>query len=512
MYFCGLGDPLLWGVTAFLLNYIPIIGPLFGVCIFVLVGLLSFESVWWALLPPALYLGIHLVEGETLTPMLLKSKIAMLFALSFALLAAFASAQEPARPPAPDDNTIADAYIYLLGRVLVVRQETMDRGATDFAYNAMKYNAIGEADWVNPNLDTAYIEAWFAVDPATPILFEVPEIKGRYYTAQILDEWGEVIANINERMFPSKPFGKFAVVYPNSDPRIPADAARIELHSGKAKLLGRVEIQGDKDGAMKLQHGFKATVVGSPKIKEPPPIPMFGNKDLIGVEIFDDVDAKLASALDVAPNAAQMQQKVRAVAAYAASSPEALTAVDARIRKTIPEFIKYTFTKSAPYRDHWVGGGRAGNYGADYLLRTVANYAGIWANTSDEVIYFVATRDSDEQTLNGSNSYVIHFPADKLPEAVIDAFWSVILVGVPDYRVVPNALNRFNLNNYSPLQKEADGSLKIALGPKPVAGVAESNWLPAPEGKPFSLNFRTYVPKEVVKRGEWRPAPVVKVN
>jgi predicted PurR-regulated permease PerM len=77
MYFCGLGDPLLWGVTAFLLNYIPIIGPLFGVCIFVLVGLLSFESLWWALLPPAIYLGIHLVEGETLTPMLLARRFTL---------------------------------------------------------------------------------------------------------------------------------------------------------------------------------------------------------------------------------------------------------------------------------------------------------------------------------------------------------------------------------------------------------------------------------------------------
>src|ERR1700722_8445442 len=77
MYSCGLGDPLLWGVTAFLLNYIPIIGPLFGVCIFVLVGLLSFESLWWALLPPALYLGIHLIEGETLTPMLLARRFTL---------------------------------------------------------------------------------------------------------------------------------------------------------------------------------------------------------------------------------------------------------------------------------------------------------------------------------------------------------------------------------------------------------------------------------------------------
>jgi predicted PurR-regulated permease PerM len=77
MYLCGLGDPLLWGTTAFLLNYIPILGPFFGICIFVLVGMLSFESLWWALLPPALYFGIHLVEGETLTPMLLARRFTL---------------------------------------------------------------------------------------------------------------------------------------------------------------------------------------------------------------------------------------------------------------------------------------------------------------------------------------------------------------------------------------------------------------------------------------------------
>ena len=77
MYLCGLGDPLLWGATAFLLNYIPILGPLFGVCIFVLVGMLSFESLWWALLPPVLYFGIHLVEGERLTPMLLARRFTL---------------------------------------------------------------------------------------------------------------------------------------------------------------------------------------------------------------------------------------------------------------------------------------------------------------------------------------------------------------------------------------------------------------------------------------------------
>ncbi len=416
-------------------------------------------------------------------------------------------------PPAPDERTIADAYIYLLGRVLAIRQEHMDRSDPGFAYNTIKYNPLGSADFVNPNFDVAYLEAWIAADDSIPVILEVPEVRDRYYTAQILDEWGEVIANINERTFPSKPFGKFALVKPGSSARIPADASRIELHSSKAKLLGRVELKTDRDGAVRLQKQFTLTALGTPTIAVPPAVPMFGNKDLIGPEIFDDVDARLASALDVAPNAAELQQKVRAVAAYVGSSEAARTKVAAQLKKVVPEFQDYALTKAMPYRNHWMGGeSPVGNFGKDFRLRAAVNFAGIWANTVDEVVYFIATRDSDEKPLNGGNSYVMHFAADGLPKAAVNAYWSVILVGVPDYRVVPNPLNRFNFNTYSPLRYEPDGSLKITIGPKPVNGVAESNWLPAPDGKPFSLTFRTYVPKEVVKQGGWQPPALALVK
>jgi predicted PurR-regulated permease PerM len=68
---CGLGDPLLWGVVAFLLNYVPILGPMIGVIVFLLVGLSSIDALWLAVSPAVLYLTIHLIEGETVTPMLL---------------------------------------------------------------------------------------------------------------------------------------------------------------------------------------------------------------------------------------------------------------------------------------------------------------------------------------------------------------------------------------------------------------------------------------------------------
>jgi predicted PurR-regulated permease PerM len=68
---CGLGDPVLWGTVAFLLNYVPILGPAIGVGVFLLAGLTSIDTLWTAFLPAGLYLGIHIIEGETVTPMLL---------------------------------------------------------------------------------------------------------------------------------------------------------------------------------------------------------------------------------------------------------------------------------------------------------------------------------------------------------------------------------------------------------------------------------------------------------
>jgi predicted PurR-regulated permease PerM len=88
MYFCGMGDPLLWGVLALTLNYVPILGPLAGIGIFLLAGFLTFDNNWLATMPAALYLTIHVIEGEIITPLLLARRftlnpVAVILALIF---------------------------------------------------------------------------------------------------------------------------------------------------------------------------------------------------------------------------------------------------------------------------------------------------------------------------------------------------------------------------------------------------------------------------------------------
>ena len=77
MWLTGVGDPIFWGTLAFLLNYVPILGPSLGVVIFLLAGLLTIDTLWQAFLPAALYLGIYIVEGETVTPLLLARRFTL---------------------------------------------------------------------------------------------------------------------------------------------------------------------------------------------------------------------------------------------------------------------------------------------------------------------------------------------------------------------------------------------------------------------------------------------------
>ncbi len=77
MWACGLGDPILWGAVAFFLNYVQILGPFVGVGLFFFAGLLTIENTWQACLPAVLYLSIHLIEGEAVTPLLLARRFTL---------------------------------------------------------------------------------------------------------------------------------------------------------------------------------------------------------------------------------------------------------------------------------------------------------------------------------------------------------------------------------------------------------------------------------------------------
>ena len=84
----GMDSPLMWGGIVAVLNYIPYLGPIASALLLFFGGLMTFPDVWSALLPPAIFVGLHMVEANLITPLIVGkrltiSPLAILIALSF---------------------------------------------------------------------------------------------------------------------------------------------------------------------------------------------------------------------------------------------------------------------------------------------------------------------------------------------------------------------------------------------------------------------------------------------
>jgi predicted PurR-regulated permease PerM len=84
----GLPNAIVLGILAMVLNYIPYIGPACMVVILLGVGLVTFPSLGYALVPPAAFVAMTTVEGHIVTPAVLGRQLtlnplAVLLALAF---------------------------------------------------------------------------------------------------------------------------------------------------------------------------------------------------------------------------------------------------------------------------------------------------------------------------------------------------------------------------------------------------------------------------------------------
>jgi len=286
------------------------------------------------------------------------------------------------------DRDIVEAYEYMLGRLLVLRQENLDF-KEGFKWNEIIHRAPGGVDWANPNLDVVYSEAWIALDEKSCTLIDIPEIKGRYYTVQILNGWGETTANINERNFQKHPFGKYLFCIKGATPVLPKGTLRVTLPSRKSRLLMRIELGAHPENAIALQKKVTMKATGKPVIEEAVVKPNFTNSQLPGVEAFDKTAEIFASEADLNPGMIDVREKAIAISKAAADRTQRAR-IDEVIRKQAIPAFHGEILKMGKAENGWMHPRVVGNYRTDYVMRTITNYAGIWANNSKEVVYFTA--------------------------------------------------------------------------------------------------------------------------
>lgn len=84
----GLAAPIMWGGLAVVLNFLPYLGPLTMTALLALIGLGTADTVLLGLVPPLLFIALHAIEANVVTPSLLSARftvnpVLILLAISY---------------------------------------------------------------------------------------------------------------------------------------------------------------------------------------------------------------------------------------------------------------------------------------------------------------------------------------------------------------------------------------------------------------------------------------------
>jgi hypothetical protein len=251
---------------------------------------------------------------------------------------------------------------------------------------------------------------------------------------------------------------------------IPEGTTRIDVPAKYLRVLLRVALGDDWDGAIALQHQFKLRATGSPKLPDIPKTLRFEMSQLPGVEAYDSAELALDSEADINPGMDTLQANTRAIAAAVKDPAER-----ARVDSVIHEKALTDFSKALPLIGHgtprngWARPAICGAFKDDWLTRTLVNFGGIWANVFEEVIYYKGMIDEKGEPAHSDNVYSMTFPANDLPPKYAKYFWSVIAVDSVNRRVLPNPKKRYLLNQQTKPEYGTDGSLTLYFADQQLA-------------------------------------------
>jgi predicted PurR-regulated permease PerM len=77
MHLLGLPNPMLWGVMATVLNFVPYLGAMVGIAVIAAVAALTFETPSEYFLPPLVYFLLTAIEGYFLTPIIVGRQLTL---------------------------------------------------------------------------------------------------------------------------------------------------------------------------------------------------------------------------------------------------------------------------------------------------------------------------------------------------------------------------------------------------------------------------------------------------
>ncbi|KAH7097437.1 hypothetical protein BKA62DRAFT_833247 [Auriculariales sp. MPI-PUGE-AT-0066] len=367
----------------------------------------------------------------------------------------------------------------------------------------------------------------------------------RYWLAQALDGWTNVISNPGSRTLPVGTGHSFVYVGPKgSTNNLPKDATVVKSPTDLAAVLGRVYTNGtDADLEVTRQliaqwtitaldmktnapgEATPAVVVPNaellPKTTPPPQVVA----EMSFIDYFTRASALLCSNPPTREDLKLIGPDVRQLG-FKLCSNSAPFKNGEMVQNCIPndwnsiaadhiEELRLTMSKENAVNSWVIAPPNIGDFGTDYDLRAVVAKIGIGANKVEDALYPSGQRDATNATLLSNTAYSITFSSGQLPphKSESGGFWSLTYYYAPEVYLAH--VEKFAVRSADPLIFADDGSLTVYIQPEaPANATLKPNWLPSSpsDSKEFSVTLRIYVPGEDVLNGGWVPPPIIKAT
>ncbi len=403
-----------------------------------------------------------------------------------------------------------EAWLYAVPLIEVasVRQRIVAKdGANVFVHNRNLTN-VETQRVTSPNNDTIYSYAMLDLR-AGPVALTLPAAGARYFSLQLVDMYTNNIAILGTRTIGGDG-GRFLIAGPTAD----APRGTIRAPQDWVFALARTLVDGQTDlpAARAVQDGLGiAGKAGSPPAIAVPARSAPWSDFLAGAgaliaelppPVTDDAMIDRLAPLGLS-RAGFKRPDLGAAEVGAVESGMA----DARAFAGRVQLGKQIV-------DGWAyPSGNLGRFEQDYGFRAQVAVGGLFALPVEEALYTRSVGDTEDGLFHG-DAYHMRFPPGTLPP--VDAFWSMTLYEAThdgQFFFAPNSIGRFAIGDRTPgLVRGKDGTLDIWIARADPGPERRSNWLPAPQGRPFALTMRAYLPRQALQNGTYRFPSVLPMN
>ncbi len=419
-------------------------------------------------------------------------------------------------------EVLEEAYIF--SYPLVLMEYTARTLPKNKLVHARKLADPESKSVVTLNVDTLYTQ--IIIDLETePMVLTLPE-SDRFLEFQVMDAWSNTVAALDSE-------GVYVFVKKGDDVSLPDGVTKVELPTQMSWVLGRTLLKNEEDlvNVKELQDAMDYRPLSaylSGEEYDGAADDSCINADIVPVRAVaglkcDEFFNLANSLMTVNPPSEDDGAVIEKISSIGVGpglefDSDLVGDKDGNIWKEMQKKfysdINEGARKFAQKMGRWSYFGEPiGDFGTEYTYRAAVAVSGFGANTVEIAMYPRRSVDEDGNEFDGKKDYILHF--DSLPPVKEGSrgFWSVTAYDNESF-LIPNELERYNVNDRSDYIINDDGSLDVLLTSdeeqiKKGSGSKGEYLLPTSQDG-FQLYLRIYLP-DTESLATWK-APTVTIK